>query len=54
MDVLKLNMENDILETINDAESLVREDIIQNLQNVSNKTKTLNSYLQNMELTLNK
>jgi len=51
---LKLNIDNDILETINDAENLVREDIIENLKNTSNKTATLNTYLQNMDTTLNK
>lgn len=54
LDVLKLNIENDILETINDAENLVRTDIITNLQNVSNKEATFVNYLQNMDLTLSK
>lgn len=54
LDVLKLNLESDILETINDAENLVREDIIENLKNVSNKSAVLTTHLQNMETTLSK
>jgi len=42
------------LETINNAENLVRTDIITNLQNVSKKESTFSNYIENMDLTLNK
>ena len=51
---MKLNIDNDILETTNDAETLVKDDIIENLKNSSNKIGTFNIYLQNMETTISK
>jgi hypothetical protein len=42
------------LETTNDAEMLVREDIIQALKNTNKKANIFNTYAQNMDTTINK
>lgn len=54
LDLLKNSINDDILETTQEAETLVREDIIEILKNTNNKTSYLDNHLQKMDITLNK